>query len=103
MKSYNGHHRVKAGFYWTPARWEIITVPREGGMLPGGEEVAYVRLPVTLVMLVGATLGAAYVIFLPLIGFVIFFGFAGKKLLLLLGKALRPMLPNPARASEEED
>jgi hypothetical protein len=54
-------------------------------------------------MLVGATLGAAYVIFLPLIGFVIFFGFAGKKLLLLLGKALRPMLLNPARAPKEED
>jgi len=55
------------------------------------------------VMLVGAMLGAAYVIFLPLIGFVIFFGFAGKKLLHLLGKALRPMLPNPARAPKEED
>ena len=103
MKRYNGHHRVEAGFYWTPARWEIITVPREGGMLPGGEEITYVRLPVMLVMLGGATLGAAYVIFLPLIGFVIFFGFAGKKLLLLLGKALRPMLLNPARAPKEED
>ena len=103
MKRYHGGHRVKAGFYWTPARWEITTVPREGGMLPGGEEITYVTLPVTLVMLVGATLGAAYVIFLPLIGFVIFFGFAGKKLWLLLGKALRPMLTNDARAPEEED
>ena len=74
-----------------------------GGMLPGGEEITYVRLPVTLVMLVGAMLGAAYVIFLPLIGFVIFFGFAGKKLWHLLERSLRPMLPNPARVPEEED
>jgi hypothetical protein len=103
MKRYHGHHRVEAGFYWTPARWEIITVPREGGMLPGGEEFTYVRLPVTLVMLVGAMLGGGFVIFLPLIGFVIFFGFAGKKLWHLLGKALTPMLPNPARAHKEED
>ena len=70
-------------------------------MLPGGEEITYVRLPVTLVLLVGAMLGAAYVIFLPLIGFVIFFGFAGKKLWHLLGKALTPMLP--ARARKEEN
>jgi len=103
MKRYHGGHRVKGGFYWTPARWEITTVAREGGMLPGGEEIAYLRLPVTLVMLVGAMLGAAYVIFLPLIGFVIFFGFAGKKLGLWLAKTLRPVLTNPARAPEEED
>jgi len=103
MKRYHGGHQVRGGFYWTPARWEITTVPREGGMLPGGEAIAYVRLPVTLVMLVGATLGAAYVIFLPLIGFVIFFGFAGKKLWHLLAKTLRPMLTNPARAPKEEN
>ena len=30
MKRYNGHHRVEAGFYWTPARWEIITIPGKG-------------------------------------------------------------------------
>jgi hypothetical protein len=34
---------------------------------------------------------------------VIFFGFAGKKLWHMLGKALTPMLPNPARAPKEED
>jgi hypothetical protein len=103
MKRYHGDHRVEAGFYWTPARWEIITVPREGGVLPGGEEMAYVRLPVTLVMLVGAMLGGGFVIFLPLIGFVIFFGFAGKKLWHLLGRALKPMLTNPAGDPKEEN
>lgn len=102
MKRYIGNHRVKAGFYWTPARWEIITVPSQGGMLPGGEETNYVRLPVLLVTLLGALLGAVYVIFLPLIGFVMFFGFAGKKLLLLSGKAVRHILPNPARVRKEE-
>jgi hypothetical protein len=72
-------------------------------MLPGGEEITYAKLPVTLVMLVGAMLGGGFVIFLPLIGFVIFFGFAGKKLWHLLGKALRPMLLNPARAPKGKD
>lgn len=102
MKRYYGNHPVKAGFYWTPARWEIVTIPKEGGMLPGAEETAYVKLPVTLVMLVGATLGAGYVMFLPLIGFVIFFGFGGKKLWRLAGKALRRLPANPAHAPEEE-
>lgn len=102
MKRYYGSDRVKAGFYWTPARWEIVTVPRGGGMLPGGDESRYHRIPIAIVIPLGALLGALYVIFLPLIGFIMFFGFAGKKLWHLATKGLRHILPNPARVRKEE-
>jgi len=41
MKRYNGNEKVKAGLYWTPAKWEIVTIGPEGGVLPEGEK--YVR------------------------------------------------------------
>ena len=91
MKRYNGNEKVKAGLYWTPAKWEIITIGRDGGVLPEGEK--YVRLPALIVMLLGTLLGGLYVIFLPFIGFVMFFGFAGKKLWHLVAKAWNPAVP----------
>lgn len=81
MTRYHGTDQVKMGFYWNRARWEIVTIPKGGGVLPGGHDVRYIRFPLILVMLLGPVVGAAYVIFLPLIGFAMLFGFAGKKLL----------------------
>ncbi len=91
MRRYYGNEKVRAGLYWTPARWEIVTIGREGGVLPEGG--TYVRLPATIMMLLGTLLGGLYVIFLPFIGFVMFFGFAGKKLWHLLAKAWNAALP----------
>jgi len=95
MKRYNGNEKVKAGLYWAPARWEIVTIGREGGVLPEGE--TYVRLPAAIVMVLGTLLGGLYVIFLPFIGFVMFFGFAGKKLWHLVVKAWNPAVPTEER------
>jgi hypothetical protein len=95
MKRHNGNEKVKAGLYWTPARWEIVTIGREGGVLPEGDH--YVRLPTTIMMLLGTLLGGLFVIFLPFIGFVMFFGFAGKKLWHLAANACNPALPTEER------
>lgn len=95
MRRYNGNEKVKAGLYWAPARWEIVTIGRDGGVLPEGDN--YIRLPATIVMLLGTLLGGLYVIFLPFIGFVMFFGFAGKKLWHLLARAWNPALAAPEK------
>ena len=95
MRRYHGNEKVKAGLYWTPARWEIVTIGREGGVLPEGGN--YIRLPVAIMMLLGTLLGGLYVIFLPFIGFVMFFGFAGKKLWHLAVNAWNPALPTEER------
>ncbi len=88
MTRYRGSNWVRVGFYWNPSRWQIVTIPKGGGVLPGGDDVRYVRLPLILVMLLGPMVGALYVIFLPFIGFAMLFGFAGGKLLSVARRAL---------------
>ncbi len=87
MARYHGNETVNPGFYWNPTKWEITTIEKKGTALPGGKQVNYHRLPLPLVLLLGPIMGAAYVIFLPLIGFGLFFGFLGKKALAHLHRA----------------
>lgn len=103
MARYHGSNWVKAGYYWSPSRWEIITIPRGGGTLPGGEELSYFRLPVSLILLLGPLMGAVYVIFLPVVGFGLFFGFVGKKLFLFFRRAVRNLVEKLAALLEEEE
>jgi hypothetical protein len=102
MARYHGGKWVKAGFYWSPARWEIITIPKGGRALPGGEELSYFRVPVLFILVLGPLMGAVYVIFLPLIGFGLFFGFAGKKLFLFFRRAVKGVIEKLAALREEE-
>jgi hypothetical protein len=87
MARYHGNETVNPGFYWNPNKWEVTTIEKKGATLPGGEEVIYHRIPLPLVLLLGPIMGAAYVIFLPLIGFGLFFGFLGKKALAGVNRA----------------
>ncbi|HQQ79311.1 MAG TPA: hypothetical protein PLB01_18320, partial [Thermoanaerobaculia bacterium] len=73
MKNNNdltGGSKVKAGFYFNKNNWEIVTVSgKKGGVLPGDAKADYLRVP-AVAMLAGApVLGAAFVVFLPVIGF----------------------------------
>jgi hypothetical protein len=87
MARYHGNETVNPGFYWNPAKWEVTTVEKKGTTLPGGEETNYHRIPLPLVLALGPIMGAAYVIFLPLIGFGLFFGFLGQKALAGMNRA----------------
>ena len=87
MVRYHGNEVVNRGLYWNSGKWEITTVEKEGTRLPGGEDVKYHRIPVALVLILGPVLGAAYVMFLPLIGFGLFFAFIGKKAVPFLTRA----------------
>ncbi|MEE9568214.1 MAG: hypothetical protein V3W37_02415 [Candidatus Binatia bacterium] len=102
MARYHGSDYVEIGFYCNTSRWEIITVPKGGGSLPGENEETYIRLPLLLVMLLGPLMGGLYVIFLPLIGFVILFGFVGKKLFLIVKKFVGKLMYRAEAAPNEE-
>jgi hypothetical protein len=70
MKGSLGGQSVRAGFYWNPAEWEIVAVDgRSGGVLPGGSERRYFRVPVLLMLALAPVMGGLFVVFLPLIGF----------------------------------
>jgi hypothetical protein len=67
---------VPAGFYWRPASWEIVTLSGEGGVLPGERGERYFKVPVLAMLALAPAMGAALVMFLPLVGFVL----AGREL-----------------------
>lgn len=101
MLGYRGGTRVRCGYYWSPAGWEVIPVPREGGHLPGGADHRYFRVPVGLLLLLAPVMGGVYVVFLPFIGFAMILRLAGRKtaealratwgdMLSALGPAWRP-------------
>jgi hypothetical protein len=76
MKRLAGGTRVPAGFYWRPAKWEIVTFSGVGGVLPGERGERYFKVPVLAMLVLAPVMGAALVMFLPLMGFVM----AGREL-----------------------
>ena len=92
MKHYRAHDTVDEGFYWNPRRLAFKSL-EERGRLPGEAGDAYVRIPALLVLPMGLAVSLAYVIFLPLIGF------------LMLGRILVDKLyaqPNPGTSGTLE-
>jgi hypothetical protein len=87
MRRYFGNDWVHAGHYWHSAQWEIVTIPQEGGVLPGGSDRHYRRLPALLLLLLAPILGGLFVVFFPFIGFAVVLSVLGKKLLGLVRKA----------------
>src|SRR5208282_5410249 len=79
MFNYKGGNRTKGGFYLKKGEWEIVTLEGKNGMLPGGNECEYLRVPGILFVPLAVTLGGAFVIFLPFIGFAMLFAMIATK------------------------
>ena len=67
MTVYHGGQIVKGGLYLKRSTWELESVARGGGNLPGNKETRYRRVPLPAVMAVGPLIGLAYVISLPIV------------------------------------
>ena len=70
---------AKNGFYWNLGKWEMMMVPKQGGLLPGDAGDKYIKVPVIALLFLAPLMGAAYAMFLPFIGFAMLFTFLGKK------------------------
>lgn len=79
MFRYSGGQMVRHGFYWNARTWAITLVGREGGTLPGDAGDRYARVPAAVMLLIAPVMGAAYVIFLPLIGFAMVLDVAARR------------------------
>jgi len=66
MKRYSGGESVGRGTYWN-LRYGSLVDLKEAGVLPGGEETVFYRLPFSVLFCMVLFLGAIYVILLPLI------------------------------------
>lgn len=79
MRRYRGGHRVGSGSYWS-ARELCVVGMDNGAILPGARDSVYYRIPLLLVIPLGAMLGGVYVIFLPLVSIVTAVSVVGKRL-----------------------
>ena len=68
MTTYKGGDDVKGGFYWKRGKLDAEIVPVEGGKLPGGPDVTFVRVVWPALLVVAPVLGGAFAMFLPFIG-----------------------------------
>ncbi len=76
----NGGSKVPAGFYFNKSNWEIVTVSgKKGGVLPGDAKTDYAKIPAVAMLVAAPVLGAAFVVFLPVIGFGLLATAAWKK------------------------
>ncbi len=98
MKSYYGGETVKSGFYFSFRDKDLVDPATDSEILPGGNEVRYVRIPSGLVVLAGPLIGLLYVIFLPLISFVMLLYLIGKQIRIQVQKASSGLL-HPASAT----
>jgi hypothetical protein len=71
MLRYKGGDTVKRGFYASMTRWTIEMIEPETGELAGEADERYFRVPVPVMLVAAPLMGAAFVIFLPFIGFVL--------------------------------
>lgn len=76
--AHNGGSKVNFGFYWSMQAWDMAMIPAEGGLLPGGSDRSYMRIPTVLFLLMAPMMGALYVVFLPFAGFALLAGHLGK-------------------------
>jgi len=79
MLKRTGGTNVRTGFYWNLGKWEMATVPRQGGLLPGGADDQYIKIPMLALLVLAPMMGGLYVMFLPFVGFVLVFAYAGRK------------------------
>ena len=79
MKRYQANQQVEEGIYFNPRRLAFRSM-EEPGRLPGEAGDSYIHVPAPMLLLLGAPLSLAFVIFLPLIGFVMLAGVLSQKI-----------------------
>jgi hypothetical protein len=70
MTTYESGAAVHGGFYFNPSRWTIEAVAHDGARLPATPG-RWLRVPTIVALLLTPILGAAFLMVLPLIGFVL--------------------------------
>lgn len=67
---------VKKGYYFNAKNWTLEPVANDGTALPGAKGEKYLRIPLLLAFVVAPIMGAAFLMFLPFVGFYLAFSAA---------------------------
>ncbi len=68
--TFRGNETVPSGYYLNPTRWSVTPVAGDGERLPAGPG-RWLRIPTAAALALVPVLGAAFLVFLPLIGFLV--------------------------------
>jgi hypothetical protein len=68
MANYQSGAAVLSGYYLNPTRWHVEPIAHDGGRLPAGKGT-WMKVPTAAALVMVPLLGAAFLMFLPLIGF----------------------------------
>ena len=80
MAKYTGGMQVGSGYYFNSSNWEVEVVPPQGARLKADSAARYVKVPFPALFVIVPTLGALFLMFLPMIGFALFAYAIAKKL-----------------------
>jgi hypothetical protein len=94
MFPYHGGDAVPGGFYLNRRTWAIAVVNR-GGVLSGGVEDCYAKIPTLAALILAPVAGAAFAMFLPFLGIAMVMDLGARK----LWRRIRMALPAGARAA----
>ena len=61
--------QVKKGYYFNVKSWTLEPMANDGAALPGAKGEKYFHVPLLLAFVVAPIMGAAFLMFLPFIGF----------------------------------
>ena len=69
MTNLSAGTKASPGYYFNTRTWTLHPVSVEGETLPGASNEKYLRIPLLVAGLVAPLMGAAFLMFLPFIGF----------------------------------
>jgi hypothetical protein len=78
MTTYESNAAVKSSYYFNPVTMNIVPIARDGERLPN-EKGTWIAIPTFAALALTPVLGALFLMFLPMIGFVLCAEAAGKK------------------------
>lgn len=78
--TYESGSAVQSGYYFNAARWHVEPIADDGGKLPRTPG-RWIKVPTVAALLLVPILGATFLMFLPLIGFVMLFKALGASVL----------------------
>jgi hypothetical protein len=61
--------RVKKGYYFSANSWSLQPMPTDGEQLPGARGEKFLHVPLLAAFVLAPLMGAAFLMFLPFIGF----------------------------------
>lgn len=96
MKKYNGGNPVPKGVYLNMGSGEFHHARDGAGQLPGNGQDRFIKVPGFLPVVTAPIFGLGFIILLPLLGILSFFGFVAYKAHIISAetsqKLLRPVL-----------